>query len=255
MLVAAAGAKKKRRKSGSGWSWRLAGIALCAFFALGVLTGLSESGRTLAHRLAAILQRLPHSSRSELIPAAYRPFFNKQPAVKPFSWYSTSSRIEAIALAEHPDGFYQVDSEGGLLGPVSPAEAADVPVLGGREIEHASAAQLLEYTSELIRAEAVLSARISEMYVTSNGEIRFYLDRPHIVIVLERADWGLQLARASKVLSVWRGRRQLIGMIDMTVPDEAIVRPNAESVARSDRATVNRPVRQVKLRWPFQVAR
>ena len=103
-----------------------------------------------------------------------------------------------------------MDSEGGLLGPVSPAEAADVPVLGGREIEHASAAQLLEYTSELIRAEAVLSARISEMYVTSNGEIRFYLDRPHIVIVSGHGHYDdlhlhLEPSAAPRALShAWR---------------------------------------------------
>jgi cell division protein FtsQ len=234
VLVAAAGAKKKRIKSGSGWSWRLAGIALCAFFALGVLTGLSQSGRLLAQRIEALLQHLPHSSRSALISSAYRAFFIKQPTVEDFRSSSASPLSEAIALIEHPDGFYALGSEGGLFGPVSSAGGVDIPVISGSGVEHASAAQLLEYTAELIRAEAVLAARISEMHVASSGEIRLYLDRPHLVVVLEPAGWVLQLARASKVLSLWRGHQQLIGIIDMTVPDEAIVRPKIQSLARSD---------------------
>jgi Cell division protein FtsQ/DivIB, C-terminal len=233
-LVVAAGAKKKKTKSGSGWSWRLAGIALCAFFALGVLTGLSQSGRLLAQRIEALLRYLPHSSRSALIPAAYRTFFIKQPIVEDFRSPSASSPSEAIALIEHPDGFYEVGNEGGLFGPVSPAQAADIPVISGSGVEHASAVQLLEYAAELIRAEAILAARISEMRVASSGEICLYLDRPHLAVILEPAGWVLQLARASKVLSLWRGHQQLIGIIDMTVPDEAIVRPKIQSLARSE---------------------
>src|SRR5215472_9731838 len=112
--VAVAAAKRKKRKTNSGWSWRLAGVALCAFFALGVITGLSQSGRLLARRLEALLQRLPHSTHSTLIPTAYRAFFLKQPRVEGPDTLLAGSRIEAIALAEHPDGFYQIDGEGGL---------------------------------------------------------------------------------------------------------------------------------------------
>jgi len=242
-LVAVAGPKRKRSKTGSGWSWRLAGIALCAFFALGVITGLSQSGRVLEHRIEALLDHLPHSSRSELIPAAYHTLFFKEPTAGKFgrspAALTVSGPTEAIALVEHPDGFFQIDSEGGLRGPVSPADAADLPVLSGSGVENARALQLVEYAGQLIRAEAALSTIISEMHVTSSGEMYLFLDRPHLVIVLASGQFPLQLACAAKVLEVWRGHRELIGMLDMTIPGEAIVRPQAETMERLDRANAS----------------
>jgi len=242
--VAVAGPKRKRSKTGSGWSWRLAGIALCAFFALGVITGLSQSGRVLARRLEALLARLPHGNRSELIPAAYHTIFFKDPTAGKFGRSSAAltvrEPVEAIAIIEHPDGFFQIDSNGGLHGPVSSADAADLPVLSGSGVENARAPQLVEYAGQLIRAEAALSAIISEMHVTSSGEMHLFLERPHLEIVLAPGQLPLQLARAARVLEVWRGRRELIGVLDMTISGEAIVRPQAETMECLDRATASR---------------
>ncbi|MBV8361821.1 MAG: cell division protein FtsQ/DivIB [Deltaproteobacteria bacterium] len=241
--MAVAGPKRKRSKTSSGWSWRLAGIALCAFFALGVITGLSQSGRVLERRIEALLERLPHSSRSDLIPAAYHALFFKEPTAGKFGGLPAALTIggpaEAIALVEHPDGFFQIDSEGSLRGPVSPADAADLPVLSGSGVENARASQLVEYAGRLIRAEAALSTIISEMHVTSSGEMHLFLDRPHLVIVLAPGQFPLQLVRAAKVLEVWRGHHEFIGMIDMTVPGEAIMRPQAETMERLDRANTS----------------
>jgi Cell division protein FtsQ len=235
-----AGSRKKKSKTGSGWSWRLAGIALCAFFALGVITGLSQSGRLLARRIEALLQSLPHTSRSQLIPTAYHAFFSKESTATDFGRSGVKSiltqRSEAVALAEHPDGFYQIDSEGSLLGPLSPSDTPDLPILSGSEVEHSSAAQLLDYAGELIRAETVLAAIISEMRVTANGKIRLYLDRHQLVIVLAPARFPLQLARAARVLDVWRRQRGLVAVIDMTIAGEAIVSLKADAARLPDRA-------------------
>jgi hypothetical protein len=254
--VAVAGSKKKKSKTSSGWSWRLAGIALCAFFALGVITGLSQSGRVLARRIEVLLRRLPHSGRSELIPTAYNTFFFKEPRAGDSSQSSTVSAVrapaEAIALAEHPDGFYQIASEGGLFGPVSPVDTGDLPVLSGSGVEHARASQLVKYAGELIRAEAVLAAIISEMRLTSDGEIRLYLDRPHLVIVLAPNRFPLQLARASRVLEAWHGHREFIAMIDMTIPGQAIVRPKAEITGATAIGTV-RPTKLNSLSQTHQM--
>jgi hypothetical protein len=248
-VVAVAGPRKKKSKAGSGWTWRMAGVALCVFFALGVITGLSQSGRVIARRIQALLERLPHGSRSELIPAYQALFFNEPSAnVGRSSRTAIVQRMEAIALAEHPDGFYQLDGEGRLSGPLSPADIADLPVLSGNGIESARAPQLVEYAGELIRAETVLAAVISEMRVTSPDEIRIYLDRSHLEIVLMHGDFALELARAARILEVWRGRRQLPGMIDMTVPGEAIVRPRAEIIEHPDRGTFFRAVMPVPLK-------
>jgi len=256
-LVAVAGSKKKKSKTGSGWSWRLAGIALCAFFVLGVVTGLSQSGRVLAQRIEALLERLPHSGRSELIPAAYNNFFFREATSKRFGRSSAAltAPMEAVALVEHADGFYQIDSEGDVVRPVSPAANADLPVLSGNGVEHARASQLVEYASQLIRAETILSAIVSEMRVTSSGERLLYLDRPHLVIACAPVQFPLQLTRAARVLEIWRGHRDLIGMIDATIPGEVIVRPRPEAMERLDRATATWSHEPARLNASLRVTR
>jgi hypothetical protein len=233
----AVGTKRKKSKSGSGWNWRLVGIALCAFFALGVITGLSTPGRSLARRIEALLGRLSQVRGSELIPPAYGRFIVKTLPAPTSGWSSPESPNEAIALAKRPEGFYQIDSKGNLFGPLAPTDAADLPVLGGSEVEHASSRQVLEYAEELIRAEAALGASISEMHVTADDRIHFYLDRPRFVVITDEKELALQLSRAAKVLSFWR-HCELLGMIDMTVPDEAIVRVGAEELIRRNDASV-----------------
>jgi hypothetical protein len=240
VLVAVAGPKKKKSKPASGWSWRLAGIALCAFFALGVITGLSQSGRVLAQRIAALLDRLPHSGRSEQIPAPHHVLLFEHPPGAGFERSPAAmtghAPSEAIALLERPNGFFQIDSNGGLRGPVSSAGGANLPVLSGSGVQNAPASQLVGYAGRLIRAEAVLSAIVSEMSVTSSGEMRLFLDRPHLVIALASGEFPLQLVRAARVLEVWREHRELTGMLDMTIPSEAIVRPQAEGMEQLNRA-------------------
>jgi hypothetical protein len=237
----AAGSKKKKNQSGSGWTWRLAGIALCVFFALGVITGLSQSGRIFARRLQSLLRCLPHSSRSELIPTAYRAFLLKDLSTDERGQSSPETgvraRTDTIALLQRPDGLYQLDSWGRVSGPVPSADTADVPILSGDGVENAPASQLLDYASEIVRAEAILSAIISEMQVMSSGDVRIYLDRPRLMIVLAGSQYALQLARAARVLEVWRRHSDLIGMLDMTIPDEAIVSPKSETIQHLDRAS------------------
>jgi hypothetical protein len=236
--AAVAAVKRKKGKAGSGWSWRLAGIALCAFFVLGVITGLSQPGRLLAHRIEALLQRLPYSGRSQLIPAAYHALLFKESTTDTVRQLAVSTalrpRTDAIALAERSEGFYQIDSKGGLFGPLSPVYIPDLPILSGAALEHARAPQLVEYAGNVIRAEALLGAVVSEMRVRAHGEIRLYLDRPHLVIVLASTGFSLQLSHAAKVLKIWQQHRELVGMIDVTVPGEAIVRPKAEAIERDD---------------------
>jgi len=236
--AAVAAVKRKKGKTGSGWSWRLAGIALCAFFLLGVITGLSQPGRLLAHRIEALLQRLPHSGRSQLIPAAYHALLFKQPTSDAGRQSAVSTALrpstDTVALAELSEGFYQIDSQGGLFGPLSPANTPDLPILSGSGLEHARASQLIEYAGIVIRAEALFGAVISEMRVTAHGEAHLYLDRPHLVIILTPTGFSPQLLRAAKVLKIWQQHRELIEMVDVTIPGEAIVRPKTEAIEPVD---------------------
>ena len=72
VVVAVAAAKRKKNKrSASQWGFRLAGIVLCAFFVLGVITGLSRPGRTLALRVQTIFNFWPGPGHSSIIPVAF----------------------------------------------------------------------------------------------------------------------------------------------------------------------------------------
>jgi hypothetical protein len=243
----AVAARKKKSKSGSGWSWRLAGIALCAFFALGVMTGLSQSGRMFARRLGALLGRLPHSGRSQLIPAAYRTLrLEGSSAHDDIQPVSLSALQHAgplpIALVERSDGFYELVSGGELRGPISLVDEPDLPVLSGAAIENAQTGQLLELAGQVIRAEARLSAMLSEMRIDASGGATLFLDRPQIAIALAPHQFPLQLARAAQVLSLWRGRRNLLRTIDMTAPGQAVV------TTRIDGNEAGRPSGGVRLK-------
>src|ERR1700686_2577884 len=70
VVVAVAAAKRKNNKrSASQWGFRLVGIVLCAFFVLGVITGLSRPGRTLALRVQTILNLWPGPGHSSIMAA------------------------------------------------------------------------------------------------------------------------------------------------------------------------------------------
>jgi hypothetical protein len=61
-----------------------------------------------------------------------------------------------------------------------------------------------------------------------------FLERPRIAIAVATDQFSVEIARAGRVLALWRGHRELTGIIDMTTPGQAIVRlePGAAEGAR-----------------------
>jgi hypothetical protein len=215
--VAAARNRKTKKKTGSGWSWRLAGIALCAFFALGVMTGLSRSGRIFALRLEELFNLLPHHGRSALI----------APAIPPLLGASAPDRAGAsgaIALVERGDGFYMLDGGGELRGPISPAAAGDLPILSGAGVRDARPDRLLEYAGTLVRAEVNLSEPVSEMRVDAPDAAVLFPERSRMEIRVDPDDIAGEIVRARRVLALWRAHRELIAAVDLTTPGMAVVR-------------------------------
>jgi hypothetical protein len=223
--VAVAASKKKKAAKGSGWSWRLAGFALCAFFTLGVATGLSGGGHELARRVTGLLHLAP-----QVFPSTAGPTGLASPVIQ-------GSPGSAIALVERGDGFYTLDSVGGLRGPVSPANENDMPILSGAALANASSAQLLTYASILVRAEASFGAAISEMRCDRDDGGILYLERPPLSITIDFAEASVELERANQILALWRGHRDLLVAVDMTVPGQAVVslRPAAFRMAGAAR--------------------
>jgi hypothetical protein len=232
--VVAAKRKKAKEQKRSGWSWRLAGLALCAFFALGVATGLSGSGHLLATRAQFLFQLATHLKHAALAPSAMAP-------TPPRPTGNT------VALVKHVDGFYALDAAGDLRGPVAPATEPDMPILSGATVANAGGARLVEYAAILVRAEAGLGAEISEMRVDTDDDAILFLDRPALPITIDVAHAAAQVNEAARVLSIWRGHRDLLVALDLTVPGQAVARLRPAAFAASGRgATDHRAVALVR---------
>src|SRR5690242_10119283 len=123
----------------------MGGLVVCAFFALGVMTGFSTAGRAVALRASASLSSYRDQIIDSLAPARtaaagysavlvqwagrnglYRRAMHEPDAS---AVPAGSLRDGAIAIVEHRDGFYELFSGGELRGPVSPDKQGDLPVL------------------------------------------------------------------------------------------------------------------------------
>src|SRR5208282_3384569 len=227
----------------AGWSPRMGGLVVCAFFALGVMTGFSTAGRAIALRACATLSSYRNQIVDSLAPArtaaASYPALLTQWAGRAGIYHRASHgpgvaalaagdvREGAIAIVERRDGFYELFSGGELRGPVSPGKQGDLPVLSGAALDNARGTQMVDYAAALVRAEAQLSEIISEMQVDDDGTASLFLERERteVIVDLDRATTELQ--RAIKVRQQWQGRENLIAAVDLTTPGFAVVRLHA----------------------------
>ena len=221
----------------------MGGLVVCAFFALGVMTGFSTTGRTVALRAATTLDSYRDQFLNSIAPARatasnysavlvqwagrvgiYRRDL-REPGAAAIS--SGDMREGAVAIVERHDGFYELFSGGELRGPVSPGQQGDLPVLSGDALDSARGTQMVEYAAVLVRAETQLSEIISEMHVGDDGTASLFLERERteVVIDLDRATTEIQ--RAIKVRQQWQGRENLIAALDLTTPGLAVVRLHA----------------------------
>ena len=221
----------------------MGGLVVCAFFALGVMTGFSTTGRVVTLRASATLNSYRDQIIDSLAPAriaaasysavlvewAGRTGVYRRASHRPGAAEISAGNMRegAIAIVERRDGFYELFSGGELRGPVSPGGQGDLPVLSGSALDKARGTQMVDYAAALVRAETQLSEIISEMRVNSDATASLFLERERteVVIDLDRATTELQ--RAIKVRQQWQGRENLIAALDMTTPGQAVVRLHA----------------------------
>jgi hypothetical protein len=234
----------------------MGGLVVCAFFVLGVMTGFSTAGRTVALRASASLGSYRNQILDSIAPArttaanysavlvewAGRAGLYRRGMQAPAASSAGDLRDGAIAIVERHDGFYQLFSGGELRGPVSMGKQGDLPVLSGSVLDNARGAQMVDYAAVLVRAEAQLSEIISEMRVGDDGTASLFLERERteVVIDLERATTELQ--RAIKVRQQWQGRENLIAALDLTTPGLAVVRLHEVDLSHSKHKAVIRRV-------------
>ena len=254
--VAVAVAKAKKSESASGWSPRLAGVLLCAFFVLGAMTGFSEAGRRVVLRAKNLVTTWTDRTLAKLGPFRHAADTFDQsivpletllrlrsPAQVPSEPVDAKIALprtsdDAVAIVERRDGFYALLARGEIRGPVSPAQQPNLPIMSGAGVETAKAPDLLAYAEILVRAEAQMSSLISEMRIDSDGAASFYLDRQRMAVVVDLDQESFELARALDILAQWRGRERLIAMLDMTTPNMAVVRLKTDLPKQGKRAPV-----------------
>ncbi len=220
----------------------MAGIVLCVFFALGVMTGFSEPGRRLAQRFSRFVHGLAVHAAGGAKPAGGALDYFRQ-AIGPLEEIAGLARPApmeriaaaapqgrasgAVALVEKKNGFYTLSAEGTLTGPVSPAGSPDLPVLSGPGVEEADGTGLVRDAAVLVRAEAGLSRLVSEMRVESDGTAALFLDRARMEIVFDPEKEASEIRRVTEVLRRWQGREGLIAKLDLTASGLAVVRLKA----------------------------
>jgi hypothetical protein len=200
-------AERKKKKRNSEWGWRLSGVVICAFFALGVYAGVNVAGRAgnlrLPDRVAVLLTKLH---------------------LKPARSLPERASDGAVAVVERADGFYTLQASGELRGPLSIQAVNDLAIISGPGLDSASGADLLDFAELLVRAEAALSELVSEIRIASDGTATLYLERSHTDLILDRAHASEELAHAAAVMNRWHTHLNLMTGLDMTTPGEAVVR-------------------------------
>lgn len=220
MAKRTAAKRTSARSAGADWTRKALGLVLCAFFGLGVATGLSQPGRAFAARLRLTADAYWAALTQTLMLWRGRPA--QGALVAPIASVSPGN---PVALVERADGFYALFAQGELRGPLQPAAAeGDLPILSGAPLERARANDLVGYAATLVRAEAELAGLISEMRVGDDGTAALFFNRSHTELRVDLDAAPAELRRAAKVLGRWRGHEALIASLDMTTPGQAVMR-------------------------------
>jgi len=213
------GAAATAARNSWGWSSKALGLVLCAFFVFGMATGLSQAGRALAARARVRLAAYWAGAAATF--AQWRDHTTESAMFAPLP---RTAPDHAIALVERHDGFYALLGKGELRGPVQASRAGDLPILSGAAVQTAGARGLVRYAAILVRSEVALSGLVSEMRVNDDGTVALFFDRSHTELRMDLDDAPAQLRRAAEVLGQWRGHEQLVAMVDMTTPGQAVMR-------------------------------
>ena len=250
--------RKKKDNAAAGWNARMGGLVVCAFFALGVMTGFSATGRAVALRTSRSLISYQQRFMDSIAPerevasnycavilewARHVGIYHRnthEPIVESTS--ARDMRDGAIAIVERRDGFYELFAGGELRGPVSPGKQNDLPILSGTAAETAPGKQMVDYAEVLIRAETQLSEIISEMQVADDGTGSLFLEREQTEVVIDLDRAPAELQRVIEVRSQWQGRENLLAALDLTTPGQAIVRLHQVERAPSKRGSAIRKV-------------
>jgi hypothetical protein len=230
------------RRSGekTGWQPRTAGVVICAFFVLGVMTGFSTTGHQITMRAVSSVTAFTDSIAATMHPAsdammrsssairdrlrdskfldAAIRLLGRAPIVK-----LTETETPPIAMVRRGNDFYSLAEDGGLTGPIDPRTQVDLPILSG-SIDDASRVQMIAYAGVLVRAETILSQLVSEMRVHDDGTATLCLERERTELTIDLDNVPRELARSIDVMKQLSGREQMIAALDMTMPGEAIVK-------------------------------
>ena len=171
--------RRKRKNGVTGWSARLAGVVLVAFFALGYFVGLGSATNLFARRAFDVATRYKARLRTESALIWRFPAPKAEPPRAPVHVGGP------VAIVERRDGFYALYEWGELRGPVSAGTEDNLPIISGAPLESARAADLVRYARILVGAEGVLGEMVSELRLEDDGEASLFLDQSRTEVALD----------------------------------------------------------------------
>jgi cell division protein FtsA len=134
----------------------------------------------------------------------------------------------AIVALDH---LYYVDRHGVLFKRIGRNDPADYPILTGLSREGIEERNEETWTQvrrglEFLRVyhDQKLQFRISEVRVEGNEGITFFLRDKPLSVKVGSEHWREQLAKFTRVMSAWQNRELYLSNVDLSVPQQAIVR-------------------------------
>jgi len=224
--------RRKRKNGVTGWSRRLAGVVLVAFFGLGYFAGLGSTTHLVTRRALDVAARYRSRLRTESALIWRFPAPRAEPPPR-----APVHSGGPVAIVERRDGFYALYEWGELRGPISAGTEDNLPIISGAPLEGARAADLISYARILVGAEGVLGEMVSELRLEGDGEASLFLDRSRTEVALDLDHAPLELERAGRVLRRWRGREAEIALLDMTTPGQAVMRLRSHAFANATRGS------------------
>ncbi len=126
------------------------------------------------------------------------------------------------------DGFYYVDRQGRVLGPLGANDSRDFPLITGLNTPAAKnyAAAGIRRALRLLRlcARENVFGAVSEIAMDRDYGPTVFPLHPAVGVRLGWGDWRRKIASSQRVLRAWEGKTEQVHMIDLSFRNRAVVK-------------------------------
>lgn len=126
------------------------------------------------------------------------------------------------------DELHYVDRRGSVLGPLSPEDSRDLPIITGLEegAGRAFAPLALPRTAQLLRwcERRGCIDEMSEVFIDREDGVTMFPIGAKVAVHLGWGHWSDKLSRSARVFAAWEGRLDQLAFIDVSLEAVVVVR-------------------------------